>query len=258
MNTEPKLLEKEAYNFLAQEKFEEAFRLFERAAGEYKRQGNHHQAAFCYSSAGSCWSKRSGEKTFTYAAKSYEEAAKEAQKNGDYEYASLLFKYAAINYERDGEFLDFSESFYHSKESYRRFLTYRLMNPGKIHPIIETKEERGVKGFVKRIGKWVLLTFSCLIWGHGERPARTFFSAILIVCLASVLYTFGVLIKEGMIFKPDLFEAFYFSTVTFTTVGYGDITPIGINKIVAMLEAFSGIFVMPLFVISLSRKYLRV
>jgi hypothetical protein len=46
--------------------------------------------------------------------------------------------------------------------------------------------------------------------------------------------------------------------VTFTTVGYGDIIAVGFNKAVAMLEAFCGIFIMPLFIIGLSRKYLRI
>jgi voltage-gated potassium channel Kch len=41
----------------------------------------------------------------------------------------------------------------------------------------------------------------------------------------------------------DFEEAIYFSTITITTVGYGDITPIGINRIFAALEAFLGMII---------------
>jgi hypothetical protein len=36
-------------------------------------------------------------------------------------------------------------------------------------------------------------------------------------------------------------DALYFSTMTFTTVGYGDISPLGINKLISSFEAISGI-----------------
>ena len=38
-------------------------------------------------------------------------------------------------------------------------------------------------------------------------------------------------------------DALYFSTVTVTTVGYGDITPLGINRALAALEAFIGMII---------------
>lgn len=258
MEKDPRLIEQKAYEFLTQEKFYDAFVLYQQAANIYKAKNLDKQAALCFASAASCWSKKSGEKTFYNAALSYEAAAREAEKSGDLEYASMLYKYGAINYERDREFLNFSDCFYHSKECYRRFLTYRLINPRKIHPITRSKEEKGIKGAIKRVFLWLGLCFSWLIWGHGERPVRTFYTGILIILVAAILYTGGYLIQEGVTIKPHFFEAVYFSVITFTTVGYGDFTPVGFAKMIVIIEALCGLFIIPLFMIGLSRKYLRV
>ena len=258
MQSEPKLLEREAYSFLSQERFEEAFRLFRRAAQIYKREQNHKQAALCFASAASCWGKRSGEKTFYKAGLAYEDAAHQAEKSIDYEYASLLYKHAARNHERDGEFSEYSKCFYLSKECYRRFLTLRIVNPKKINSIIGDQRDTGVKSFFKHLLYWFMSTFSYIVWGHGERPARTLFAGILIILLAASFYTVGFLSKEGLLFAPNFFQAFYFSVVTFTTLGYGDIAPVGFTKLVAITEAFCGLFTIPLFIVGLSRKYLRI
>ena len=109
MNKEPQLLEKEAYSSLSEERFEEASGLFKKAAQIYKGEKNHKQATLCFASAASCWNKKHGEKTFYNASSSYEKAAREAEQYGDFEYASLLYRYAAINHERDMEFLSFSK-----------------------------------------------------------------------------------------------------------------------------------------------------
>jgi len=257
MNKEPELLEREAYTFLSNEQFEDAFQFFKRAAAIYKGQGKHKQATLCFASAASCWNKKHKEKVFYNSASSYEKAACEAEKYGDFAYASLLFKYAAINHERDAEFSNFSDCFYRSKECYRRFLLYRLINPKRIQLITRTKEKKGIKEILRRLFLWLMLSSSSVVWGHGERPARTFFVGLLIVFASPFFYIFDYLLKNGVAFKPGFFEAFYFSVVTFTTVGYGDITPLGFSKLIASIEAFSGLFIMPLFVIGLSRKYLR-
>ena len=134
-----------------------------------------------------------------------------------------------------------------------------LVTPQKVHHITASGiKNGGLYGIVRRFVSCLFLTFSALIWGHGERPNRTFYSALLLIFLSALFYMQGDLIKGALIFKPNFLQALYFSTITFTTVGYGDISPIGLTKLAAMIEAFCGIFIMPIFIIALSRKYLRI
>jgi hypothetical protein len=49
----------------------------------------------------------------------------------------------------------------------------------------------------------------------------------------------------------------YYSVVTFTTLGYGDITPIGWSRLFAAFEAFTGSFTIALFVVVFVKKMTR-
>ncbi|MGM0838624.1 potassium channel family protein [Bacillus haimaensis] len=68
--------------------------------------------------------------------------------------------------------------------------------------------------------------------------------------LYTVLHIEGipVLVENGVELTGNYFTIFthsvYFSAVTILTVGYGDVTPIGIGRVIAMAEALIG-FVMP-------------
>jgi len=246
MENEAKFYENEAYLKLSQEDFTEAYKLFHKAAAIYRDENNHNQAAICFASAASCWSKRSGEELFFDSGMSYQEAAEEAKVAGDYKYASLLYKHAAICFERDTEFVNFSECFYLSKECQRRFLSSSLFDMNK-----------GIKEVLKRLLQWLALTISSVVWGHGERPIRTLFAWLFIIFGSSLVYTQGTLLRDGVAFKPGFLDAFYFSIVTFSTVGYGDITPLGFTKVIVIMELFLGMFITSFLLVALTRKYLR-
>ncbi|MDN6869875.1 potassium channel family protein, partial [Aeromonas caviae] len=69
-----------------------------------------------------------------------------------------------------------------------------------------------------------------------------------------------------LIYRPDapleqnaifLMECLYYSVVTFTTLGYGDFTPVGLSRIFAAFEAFTGSFTLALFVVVFVKKMTR-
>jgi potassium channel LctB len=67
------------------------------------------------------------------------------------------------------------------------------------------------------------------------------------------LLQFTALTKDGEPISGSFLErlesSLYFSAVTVLTVGYGDVTPIGIGKWVAMLEAMIGYLLPAAFVV---------
>jgi uncharacterized protein YjbI with pentapeptide repeats len=98
-----------------------------------------------------------------------------------------------------------------------------------------------------------------LLCGWGERPLRAVVSAISIITLYAVIFFVFKSITPA--FSPDYTPSFpdyiYYSTITFTTVGYGDFLPKAniAYKLLAGSEAFVGIFMMGLFVFTLGRRY---
>ena len=143
MSEDPRTLEQKAYDFLAENDHDKAFKSFRGAGEAYKDKGEHRQAAICFASAASSWALKLGEKTFYHAARAYELAAKEAEKDKDLKYAALLYKHAAVYYEKDMEFLNFSECFFRSKECYRKFLAVSLIAPQKAYALTPSEGDKG-------------------------------------------------------------------------------------------------------------------
>lgn len=101
--------------------------------------------------------------------------------------------------------------------------------------------------------------------GYGEKPVRlALFSLLLIVCFAFIFALLGlthdgtsIQMSRDLGFFDNLsafLSACYFSIVTFTTLGYGDIAPLGLARLFAVVEAFSGSFIMALYVVVFVRK----
>jgi len=59
------------------------------------------------------------------------------------------------------------------------------------------------------------------------------------------------------LFIGDWLKCLYTSVITFTTLGYGDVHPIGYSRIVASVEAGLGIIMTALFIFVFTRKMLR-
>lgn len=87
--------------------------------------------------------------------------------------------------------------------------------------------------------KYLASSFLNILWGYGERPARVFVISLLTILLFACGYCF--LPNASSKTFHDLGNALYYSMVTFTTLGYGDISqPDRVLKILSGLEAMLG------------------
>jgi voltage-gated potassium channel Kch len=97
----------------------------------------------------------------------------------------------------------------------------------------------------------------------GEITRNTIFGAICIYILIGLLFGFVFLMAEGVFpgslvgldgenWQDNLQATIYYSMVTLTTLGYGDITPAApITRFLAYMEAMVGIFYTTVLVASL-------
>ena len=107
-----------------------------------------------------------------------------------------------------------------------------------------------------------------LICRYGEDPFRIISFSFGFISINALLFCF-LGIKSGEdFFRLSLnqsllvnlnvvYNAVYFSFVTFTTLGYGDFTPTGFGKLVAIIEAYSGAFLMALFIITVYKNMME-
>ncbi len=70
-------------------------------------------------------------------------------------------------------------------------------------------------------------------------------TVIIVILLFAGAFTSGrgTFLEQGVEKQLTFQESLYVSIITFTTVGFGDISPLGINRLFASLEALIGIII---------------
>ena len=104
------------------------------------------------------------------------------------------------------------------------------------------------------------LVFGKMLFGYGERPVRVVFAGALIIFVCAFFYAQpGAVHFRGPVIKESFLQGLYFSTITFTTLGYGDLYPAAdaFHRGLSMIEAVAGSCMMALFVISLAKRFSR-
>jgi hypothetical protein len=93
----------------------------------------------------------------------------------------------------------------------------------------------------------------------GEDPARAaLWGILLILGLGFWQKVVGVIVGGNAVPSHDPWTAFHFSVVTFTTLGYGNITPNGFaGHRIAEFEALCGVLLVPILMICLVREFSR-
>ena len=108
-------------------------------------------------------------------------------------------------------------------------LTVIIQGYGTVFWISRVKKRGGVESFTKHQNRWTLLLISSSFFLIFLHLIQTSIWALLYLALPEV--------TEFETFEKSM----YFSLVTFTTLGYGEITIGSSNRILAGLEAINGI-----------------
>ena len=205
------------------------------------------------------------------------------EEEGEYLTTEKIFLNLKNNFHGIGQYEDESWAFQIEKDMERKSLSFPRNNK-----TLKTEGQTEKITFLKWIEKgdfikWIISSFSHVIYGYGEKPWNVIKSAIIIIFLFGLSFNLigianpeiielnGTAIHEslGNIVEVDLMskgflknniirnfpDSIYFSLITFTTLGYGDFRPLeGWGRILAGSEAFIGAFMMALFVYTFARR----
>ncbi len=202
------------------------------------------------------------------------------ENEGDYIQAKEIYLLIKNNFHSIGRYDDESWAFKQEKDMERK--SYSLYFFKK--DLKKKKEEKShfLKWICsKNFKNWIVSGFWNMIYGYGERPCNVIKTAVAIILIFALSFSFiGLgnpeiielkgtaihqksgntvdLVSKGLL-KNNVIRNFpdslYFSTITFTTLGYGDFRPLeGWGRILAGSEAFIGAFMMALFVYTFARR----
>lgn len=123
--------------------------------------------------------------------------------------------------------------------------------------------------------RWLVDTINRWLTGHGESLRNVISASMVVIVLCGLMYPFTGGITRGgtdgttlqlesasQLFTRSglnvLIESMYFSVITFTTVGYGDLFPASLGtKILVGAESLLGALFIALFVFVLGRRVSR-
>jgi hypothetical protein len=128
------------------------------------------------------------------------------------------------------------------------------------------------KGGVKKVIGYMTYGFQKYVFdfiGHyATNPIRVIFNMLITFSTFSLLYyvvteyfpkfgTVATTLPPEYFHLHDFWNCFYYSAITFFTIGYGDYFAEGYLKPVAAFEGFTGVFLMSYFTVAFVRKILR-
>jgi hypothetical protein len=98
----------------------------------------------------------------------------------------------------------------------------------------------------------VIILFEAVLHYHNRTTEPLLLMGFAFISIFLMMYTFAtILYMNNLVVGPNgeiapFYDVFYFSGVTWTTVGYGDYTPIGVGKALAIFESMLGWVLMSL------------
>ena len=175
------------------------------------------------------------------------------QKNTDLKEKSEQFLMLKENFNNIGE--------YDAED--KAYVAFKRME--ELVTLEELKDKSWWKKLSGKIGYYFRLWIFDKAGLYATDPVRVLLSMFVSYIFFSLLFVFMQQANWGMLTGQEtnislwqsISDAFYFSAITYLTVGYGDFSPLMINRAFAALEGFVGVFLMAYFTVAFVRKILR-
>ena len=178
-----------------------------------------------------------------------------------------------ISNQKDTGHKEKAEQFRVLKEDFRSSGNYNDEDKAyvyfKRHELKQLSEQRIKKNKFNQLWNLPFVLFQKIVFDflglYATSPIRVLLSILIANILYSSFYIFSILntfggiscISENMRFMDVILNSFYFSAITFFTIGYGECVPTGLLKIISPIEGFTGVFLMSYFTVAFVRKILR-
>ncbi len=163
------------------------------------------------------------------------------------------FRILKQNFNNSGQYDDEDKAYIEFKRNESKAILKESISKNKISAIWAFPSF----GFKKLVFDWMGL--------YATSPLRVILSNVVVIFFFALMYTVLPYIAKTHLttINPDdpfftkFWTAAYYTGITYFTVGYGEIVPVGILRLVADLTAFVGVFMMSYFTVAFVRKILR-
>lgn len=178
----------------------------------------------------------------------------------------IFYRLARTSWERSGDKEKADVYYYHEMIARRkqkigrysinlsikfRFPSLRIKN----HLLNKMRKTRKVIHSLEAFLEWLLADVTCKYGTDWKRPIVIWIFMVNFV-FPTLFYITKSVASNGVPLKSFL-DYEYFSVVTATTLGYGDLHPVGIGRIFASAEAIFGMFMWAVFLTVFARRYMR-